>query len=143
MDRLSRLVVREEIRQLKARYSQAMNRRDRDGYADVFTADAVIEMGTIRAEGREAIVEFVRDALRKATTSHISHSPIIEVLSADAARATWSAAYVQDGDRLTGWGYYEETYAREDDGVWRIASTHLVTTMFRGTDTPRDALIEA
>jgi uncharacterized protein (TIGR02246 family) len=141
MDTLSTLLAFEEIRQLKARYSQTMDKKEWEAYGMVFTEDAVMEMGTVRAEGRAGIVKFVSDALGDVTTSHNSHSPIIELTSDTTAKGTWSTTYVQEGDRLTGWGFYNETY-RKENGQWLIASTYLVTTMFKGTDIPEEALIE-
>jgi len=141
MGTLETLLAFEEIRQLKARYSHTIDQKEWDAYGHVFTEDAVMEMGTVRAEGRSEIVKFVHGALADVTTSHFAVNPVLELTSDTTAKGTWSATYVQEGDKLTGWGFYHETY-RKEDGRWLIASTYLVTTMFKGTDIPTEALVE-
>jgi hypothetical protein len=142
MDALERLIVAEAVRQTKARYSFAMDQKMWDAFGDVFTIDAVMTMGSVENRGRDAIVRFVQGELATVQTSHISHSPIIDVHSADAAHATWSTMYVQENDRLTGWGFYDEDYSLERDGIWRIKRTYLRTTFFKGAGVADYAIVE-
>lgn len=131
---IRRLIDIEEIKRLKARYFRMLDTKDWDGFGQVFTRDAVLEVpeAGMRVQGREAIVDAVRTPLTGATTVHHGHMPEIDVTGPDTARGTWAMFdYVEwpaaaDGARqgLHGYGHYVEEYARED-GQWRIARCRL------------------
>ena len=139
MDAVSRLVAIAEIEALKARYFRCMDTKDWDGFADVFTADAALdisgEMGAHPSDdgvvrGRSEIAAFVRNAIDDVTTVHHGHMPEIDVVSPTRATGVWA---MEDMLRwpagapirsLHGYGHYHETYAK-DAGRWFIASTKL------------------
>jgi uncharacterized protein (TIGR02246 family) len=131
---LQRLLDIEALRRLKARYFRCIDTKDWEGFAQVFTEDAVLEVPEVDAvmEGREAIVSTVSAALAGATSAHHGHMPEIDVVDADTATGTWAMFdYVEwppaeTGERrgLMGFGHYLETYVR-DGGVWRISRLHL------------------
>ena len=86
----------EEIKALKARYFRCMDTKDWDGFANVFTGDASLDVsGEMRANaagdgivrGRNEIATFVRDAIDDVTTVHHGHMPEIEVISPTTASA--------------------------------------------------------
>ena len=64
-------------------------------------------------------------------TVHHGHTPVIEILGPDRARATWSMEdmlwFPPGGDRhhLWGVGFYFEQYRRDPDGEWRILEMKL------------------
>jgi len=131
---LRRLLDLEEIRQLKARYFRSIDLRDWDGFGQVFTRDAVMEVpetGMVE-NGRAAIVAAVRGALTGARTVHHGHMPEIDLTGPDSATGTWALFdYVEwpgaeGGERigLRGYGHYLEEYVREE-GQWRISKLHL------------------
>ena len=127
------LVALEEIRQVKYRYLRCVDLKLWDDLADTFTADATAEYGTpalgdpIRLAGRDAIVAFLRDKLGpEIITTHFATQPEITV-DGDAARGTWSFQDTVMATEyrvvITGAAFYEDRYARGDDGNWRIAHT--------------------
>lgn len=131
---LRRLLDIEEIKQLKARYFRALDRREWDEFGRVFARDAVMEVpeAGLFERGRDAIVARVRAAVAGARTVHHGHMPEIEITGEDTARGIWAMFdYVEwprpEGEAragLMGYGHYLEEYARED-GAWRIARLHL------------------
>jgi hypothetical protein len=132
------LVALEEIRQVKHRYLRCVDLKLWDDLADTFTADATAEYGTpalgdpIRLAGRDAIVEFLRGRLGPdIITTHLATQPEITV-DGDTARGTWSFQDTVIATEyrvvITGAAFYEDSYARGDDGKWRIAHTGYVRT---------------
>jgi uncharacterized protein (TIGR02246 family) len=124
----------EEIKQLKARYFRTMDHKDWDGFGQVFTRDAVLEVPEVDMThtGREEIVAFVSGALVGARTVHHGHMPEIELVDAEHARGTWAmfdyvewpSAVGEPRVGLQGYGHYLEEYVRED-GRWCIARSRL------------------
>jgi hypothetical protein len=120
----------EQIKQLKACYFRAMDRKLWDELTDVFTPDAVAGKGDRALHGREAILANIKPILENGKSVHHGHMPEIEVFDNGTARGVW-AMYDQyeelTGDPpkgFTGFGHYEETYAFQD-GKWRIATMAL------------------
>jgi SnoaL-like domain len=132
------LVALEEIRQVKHRYLRCVDLKLWDEIADAFTADATAEYGTpalgdpIRLAGRDAIVGFLRDKLGpEIITTHFGTQPEITV-DGDTASGTWAFQDTVIATEyrvvITGAAFYEDRYARGDDGKWRIAHTGYVRT---------------
>ena len=139
MDAIERLVAIEEIKQLKARYFRCMDTKDWDGFAQVFTADAVMDMsgerddalvqGDLVPRGATSIAAFVRDAVDAVQTIHQGYMPEIVPTSSSTATGIWA---MEDrigpaGSRsrmVHGFGHYHETYEKID-GEWKIKSTTL------------------
>ena len=118
----------EEIKQLKARYFRLMDTKQWSEWGENLTEDCVLEYTggpDIRMEGRDAVVEFVSNALDGAVSVHQGHMPEIELTGPTTARGTWAMSDVVEwsGERqpnsLRGFGHYEDEYAKED-GTWRI-----------------------
>ena len=132
------LVALEEIRQVKHRYLRCVDLKLWDEIADAFTADATAEYGTpalgdpIRLAGRDAIVGFLRDRLGpEIITTHFGTQPEITI-DGDTASGTWAFQDTVIATEyrvvITGAAFYEDRYARGDDGKWRIAHTGYVRT---------------
>ncbi len=127
------LVAMEEIRALKYRYLRTLDMREWEEFADTLTADAVADYGSpsggqpLQFAGREAIVGYLSGAMTGTMiTSHVCSHPEIEV-DGDTASGSWcleDTVIVPDhGVMIRGAAYYRDTYRRESDGRWRIAST--------------------
>lgn len=120
-----------EITSLKARYCRLLDTKDWDGFAALFTEDAVLDVKTStgfgRIEGRDKFIPMVRESLRAAKTAHHVHQPEI-VLKGDVAEVIWAMqdrVVWEDRNRsVTGYGHYTERYVRTAEG-WRIAFTQL------------------
>lgn len=143
MKDLSDLLIAEQIKQLKARYFLALDRRDAAAYNAVFGPTGVfdisqfdvaaIEAGRVPPgpvlRGGEEIAGFVLPSLDGIRSGHRGFNPMIEIVSADEARATWAMEdWFQGPDgaiRLAGFGYYEDVYKRTD-GAWVIAHSKLI-----------------
>jgi SnoaL-like protein len=132
MDDVERLIAREEIKQLKARYARAVDTKDWALLAEVFAPDAISgpnEQGESTV-GLQAIVERLRGALGTVETVHHAHSPEIELTSATTANGIWAQEdqiwNFPSGTkgRLHGFGHYHDRYVKLDAG-WRIAQTQL------------------
>jgi hypothetical protein len=131
--------AREELQALKARYFRLMDTKRWDEWADVFTEDltAWVEDQPDRTyHGREDFVSSVSTTLAQAVTVHQGHMPELELdgwNDEGPTRATgiWAMFDYVEFPRpegsvvLQGYGHYHETYRREDDGHWRIASLRL------------------
>jgi hypothetical protein len=132
------LVALEEIRQVKYRYLRCVDLKLWDDLADTFAEDATADYGApalgqpICLAGRDKIVAFLRERLGPdIITMHFASQPEITV-DGGTASGTWSFedTVIATGYRvmITGAAFYEDRYARGDDGRWRIAHTGYVRT---------------
>ena len=140
MDTVERLEAIEDIARLKARYFRCLDTKDWDGFAQVFTPDARMDMsGELRGRSRSGagittgnheIAAFVRRMVGDVTTVHHGHTPEIDVTSPTTATGIWAMADTlrwPDGGPLTamhGYGHYHDAYEKVQ-GQWRIQSTTL------------------
>jgi uncharacterized protein (TIGR02246 family) len=139
---LDELIAFEEIKQLKARYCYYIDYHEWENYAGLFTEDGTIDTDTAvstmgrdpkpqpQVAGRAQIRLFLDKLLNDATTVHQVHSPIIELITPTTAKAIWAMEDVVEmpGFHLHARGHYRETYRKEADGQWRIATLHLTRT---------------
>ncbi len=149
MDALQQLVELEAIYRLKARYHRGQDLKDWVGWADVWTEDATLKFdGAVSTggadgktapplHGRQTIVDYVSNVFIPVQSVHHSHMPEIDFLSDTEAQGLWAMQDIMDHDRpdrdVHAHGHYHETYRKEADGQWRIASSHL-TRIRRVTD---------
>ncbi len=114
------------IRTLAARFSDCANERDFEGFADLWSARGVWEIGPPSpacAEGVDAITEMLRRRLSAHSMFiHMTHSGVIQ-LQGDTARARFVERELGRCRR----GYYENLAVHEDelrreaDGKWRFS----------------------
>ena len=132
------LAALEEIRRVKYRYLRCVDLKLWDEIGDVFTADATVDYGTralgepIQLRGRAEIVAFLRKSLGPGiVTAHFASQPEINV-DGDTARGTWSfedtVIATEYRVLIKGAAFYEDRYARGEDGGWRISHTGYVRT---------------
>jgi uncharacterized protein (TIGR02246 family) len=138
MDAVEELLAREKIKDVKARYCRFLDTKNWEGFADLFTEDAVLDVredtGSEPFHGRPAILETVRSAVQYAQSAHQVHTPEITFDGPDAVDVIWAMqdrVVWQDGKSpippvtaITGYGHYRERYVRRD-GRWWIASLKL------------------
>jgi hypothetical protein len=130
------LVALEEIRQVKYRYLRCVDLKLWDQMADVFTADATADYGSpatgqpLRFGSRDEIIAFLRDKLGPdIITLHAAGQPEIDVDGSTATgRWRFTDTVIATGYRVVieGAAFYEDRYARGEDGRWRIAHTGYV-----------------
>lgn len=118
----------EDIRKLKSRYWRCVDRKLWDEIVECFSEDMVLSVLSRSIEGRNACVKFLKDTLSQTVSVHQGHQSEIEIMSESTARATWMLndllLDMQPGVNFTGFGYYEDEYAREDGG-WKIKRSRL------------------
>lgn len=125
-DEIRRLSDIEAIKQLRGRYSRAIDTKDWDVFGASLADDVRMSTDGGVNEGREAIVASVSGALATARTVHHQHTPEIEITGPDAATGTWAMNDIVDFGTfvLRGFGYYVEEYIRTSEG-WKIKSSTL------------------
>lgn len=120
----------EAIKRLKYAYLRCLDQKNWDELATLLTEDAVARYsaGKYSYDGRDAIVEWLRDAMG-AETFHSSHRcthPEIELVSDTEATAVWALddTVVETAHDVTirGAAFYTDRY-RKVDGRWLIAET--------------------
>lgn len=132
------LVALEEIRQVKYRYLRCVDLKLWSDLGDTFTPDATADYGTLaygqplKLTGRDEIVTFLRDKLGPdIITVHAAGQPEIEIDGATATgRWRFEDTVIATEHRVVikGSAFYEDRYARGEDGRWRIAHTGYVRT---------------
>src|SRR5262245_55051784 len=139
---VQKLLDRAEIEELVTRYVTALDTRDADLYAGVFTEDAVYELpGNVVHKGRAAIRKIVtdlqesrarNDAAGKPSPSlyHVMANHTIELVDATHARHHCYAQTVraaEGGQFVVGFmGRYDDELVKRD-GRWYIQSRKLVS----------------
>jgi uncharacterized protein (TIGR02246 family) len=114
-----------EIRDLTARFTDAVNRRAPKELADLFTEDGEWHVpGVPAATGREAISAVLHNLLKNfERLIQLTHSGHIDV-AGDKATATWyitENAEDADGNAFAFTGVYTDNLVRTEEG-WRFAS---------------------
>ena len=114
-----------EIQQLKYRYFRVLDTKQWDDFRECFVPEATASYsdGALTFEGREAIVDYMRNNMGPGLYSmHNGHHPEIQV-HGDTATGIW---YLQDkvlvpefDFALEGCGLYFDEYLRTAEG-WRI-----------------------
>lgn len=125
---VARLLDRQAIEQLLAGdYPHALDSRDFDGYAALFTEDGELTLQGTTAKGRAAIKAFVATLPPEPRVMH----PISNLSYAIAGDTATGGAYWQDIGLVGGTpgvlvaGRYEDTL-RKVNGEWRIATRNIV-----------------
>ncbi len=132
---LDELLAREEIKELRIRYSHYFDGKDADALADLFTDDAVCEFGPNYGGdwiGKETIrANFAEYAKAPGPVYGVLHSvtnPLIRVIDETTAHGRW---YLHDLRTTEGvenpillYGIYDDVY-RKVDGRWLIHRTRI------------------
>ena len=130
------LVALEEIRQVKYRYLRCVDLKRWEEMAEVFTPDATADYGSpatgqpLKFSSRDEIIAFLRDKLGPdIITLHAAGQPEIDIDGA-AASGRWrfedTVIATEYRVLIKGAAFYEDRYARGEDGRWRIAHTGYV-----------------
>jgi hypothetical protein len=120
-----------QLCRLKYRYLRTLDLKQWDEFAETLTPDVQASYGDRLAfDGREAVVEYMRSSLPGTIiTVHQCHHPEIEI-DGDTATGTWylddKVLVLEHRLMITGAAFYDDTYRRGADGVWRISRTGYV-----------------
>ena len=122
------------IRQLHARYADAVWRQDFDAFGDCFTKDCEWRIGGVILRGREEIVEYNRTLFTtKFRKLFITlRTPVLDVQEGTASGRTYFSAQniMADGSGFAPMGVYYEHFVEQEDG-WRF-SWRLFQTLYSG-----------
>ena len=128
---MDRLIEKDRITELKARYFRGLDTKDWDLFASTLTEDVKgrYSGGLLSFDGREPLVGFMRENLSGSTvvTMHHGHHPEIDIAEdGQTATGIW---YLQDmvidldgRTRLYGAAIYKDEY-RLEEGEWKISFT--------------------
>ncbi len=123
-ERVARLEAREEIRDLVARYGMAVDDRDVEALAAMFTSDATFGLadGMVANQGRQAVIDFYTERMAAfGATYHYPHSHVIDLDSDRPDHATGvvnaHAELALDGRTLVTALRYHDRY-RVEAGRW-------------------------
>lgn len=124
------LVEIEAIKRLKYKYLRCLDQKLWDELTECFVENATSAYGggKYSYEGRDAILEFLRDAMGADTfhSSHQVHQPEIDLTSETTARGIWALEDVVIDLKwditIRGAAFYEDEYVKKD-GVWKIQHT--------------------
>lgn len=130
------------IRNLAARFTDAVNERDVDAFRQLWTDDAVWEIGpptSVRADGVDAITKLWLSLLEPKTLFiQLTHSGVIDFTGRDSATARFTERERGRGedDYYENLAVYRDELARTPNG-WRFKSRkyeyrYLDTTAFSG-----------
>lgn len=129
--RLAKLEAKDAIRELVARYGVAIDDRDLDGIAALFTRDGAFRSkdGILNAIGRDAVMDQFRARFAAlGPTNHFTHEHIITLDETDGAKATGlvtsHAEVWRDGVAMIAALRYQDLY-RVEGGRWRFADRRL------------------
>ncbi|MFN4136595.1 MAG: nuclear transport factor 2 family protein [Novosphingobium meiothermophilum] len=114
------------IRQLHARFVDAVWRQDADSFAACWTRDGRWKIAGMEVQGRDALVEACGRLLGRCRRIHLLCGPAL--LAAEGPDVTGRLnitefAVMNDGSTAMTIGWYHDRYALED-GQWRFALRH-------------------
>ena len=120
----ARLGDRDALRELRARYSLTYDSGQLEAFLDLFTEDAVLQLGTLGfASGRDAIRSALEAPMAAADfVAHFTSDEVTEFTGDDMARGTsrFAVHYGRDPN-IQGAGTYHDEYRRTPQG-WRFTS---------------------
>jgi len=127
---IERLAIEAEIRDLAARFSDAVNRRDFDAFGDLFADGGIWEIGEpfpSRAAGRQNVATMLRNLWAPWDFFfQMTHTGVIDVApDRQTATARWEIqeiARTPDGSQsYDNVAMYYDRLVRTHDGSWRFA----------------------
>jgi uncharacterized protein (TIGR02246 family) len=114
------------IRQLHARFADAVWRQDATEFAACFAQDGLWKIAGMEVSGRAEIEEMCPKMLGRCTHIHLMTGQAILQVNGDTAKgrlAMTEFARMNDGSTAMTIGWYHDDYVVED-GRWRFAKRH-------------------
>lgn len=125
---LQNLLDIENIKRLKHRYLRCLDGKEWDEFTETLAPDVTAAYGKYVFDDREKLVRFMRKQMgrEEMLTEHFSAHPEITV-DGDTAHAYWRLSdrvlIPTENVMLRGAAVYDDEYARDSDGAWRITRT--------------------
>ncbi|MFC6719847.1 nuclear transport factor 2 family protein [Natrialbaceae archaeon GCM10025810] len=123
------LLDRIEIRELRAKYSRAIDYEEYEQASDIFTDDAVVHYSNGTCRGTHEVERYWREKVAYDFSMHTVTMPEISI-EGDTATGEWYLLVfyrTPDGRDGTVMGWYEDEY-RCVGGEWRIAEIEMDLT---------------
>ena len=99
----------EQARLLMNRYAHGCDRRDADAVAATFADDGVLEAGTARFDGRDAVLAFYRRGLDRDRRHFVTNISIDRVDDGTVAATSYLLAIEEGADpTIVRWGRYTD-----------------------------------
>lgn len=116
-----------DIRNLVARYADAVCRRDRDAWAATWATDALWQLPSAPAvRGRDAIVEMWVNAMSNFPfVAQLVYNGTVEVSGQSASGRFYITEHLKfaDGNGMFNIGVYQDRFVKNTDG-WQFAERH-------------------
>jgi ketosteroid isomerase-like protein len=107
-----------QARLLMNRYAHACDTRDPDAVAATFADDAVLEAGTARFDGRDAIAAFYRRGLDRDRRHFVTNVSIDRIDDVTVAATSYLLAIEEGADpTIVRWGHYTDRIAVDTEGA--------------------------
>ncbi|MFC3158321.1 SnoaL-like domain-containing protein [Chryseobacterium arachidis] len=123
---MNHLEAIEDIRNLKARYFQHLDKKNWNALADCLTDKVTFDYdpGNIHIKGKKDLLNNFESRHRQTKTAHTGSMPQIVITGDNSAIGIWfmnDVVVTDDSVIKEGYGYYHEEYTFTD-GNWRISS---------------------
>lgn len=115
-----------QVRQLQARYADALWRKDPESFGDLFAVDAIWKVAGMTLRGREEIRSaFARFMVHTGRTLMTFRTPIIDLVDGVVTTRTYvtESNKFADGQTAETVGVYHEKFTQEGDR-WLFAYRH-------------------
>jgi uncharacterized protein (TIGR02246 family) len=118
------------LRELADRYARAVDRRDWELAARLFTRDCVLVGPGYELAGRDAILAGLRQIDRFSATQHSVHNQLFEIAGDSASGETYCTAhhlFEREGSRRKlSWGIRYQDRCQREEGQWRYQRRELL-----------------
>lgn len=117
----------EAIKQLKARYTRAVDTRNWQLMRRSVTDDVCVDVGHLVAKGGDVFVAELSAMRTEGATMHHACMPEIEITSPTTASGVWAlraGARFSAGKYMDGFGHYHDLYEKVD-GEWLVKQTRI------------------
>lgn len=125
---LAELVAIEEIKRLKYRYLRYLDGKEWAAFTETLSPGITAKYGKFVFDNRDDLVAFMRKHMgrNEFLTEHFAGHPEITV-DGDTAHGLWrlsdTVLIPAENVMMRGSAEYEDEYARDEDGRWRITRT--------------------
>lgn len=125
------IIARAELRRTAELYAQGADRRDKDLWIEIMTADCRLQGPGFDLPGRDAVLSSL-DALAAmySMTQHRIHNQTVRISGDRAEGETYgSALHIADsegGKEIVDWAIRYQDQWRREGGIWRFCSRTLV-----------------